>query len=95
MAIIPAPGKEAASDVKQTIGTPAQRGGTAGRATLMGTVVTPSPARSEGVATTAAEVYPPAYRQRLQIPSELNWTLGVADVLLIIDNHACAGLDCA
>ena len=87
MAVTPAPGKQAAGDVKQTVGTPAQRGGAAGRPALTGTALSPAHTRSEGVATTAAEVYPPAYRQRLQIPCELSGRVWVVDVLHMIDTH--------
>ena len=65
--------KQTMSDgLEATLSTPVQRSGTTAVATP---AVTATPARrvcSETVVATAAEVFPPAYRQRLQIPSAVH-----------------------
>ena len=88
--IAAAAGRPATSDDDEaTLKTPVQQSGTAAAATPAVTMTAAHPVRSEGVAATAAEVFPPAYRQRLQIPSAVQQHSSAASS---IAPHQCGAL---
>ncbi len=83
-----AAGRQAMSDdYEATLSTPVQRSSTAAAATPAVMTMVARPVRSEVVAATAAEVFPPTYRQRLQIPSAVQQQSSAASTYA---PHQCA-----
>ncbi len=79
-----AAGRPAMSDdYEATLSTPVQRSGIAAAATPAVARKAARSVRSEVVAATPAEVFPPAYRQRLQIPSAVGQSSSASMFLLL------------